>query len=136
MNKIDLACIIDDDPIYLFGIRKMMEIADLCNGFLIYNNGLEAIKALKPLLTDDEDFPEVILLDLNMPIMDGWQFLDEIIKVPTNKKVIIYIISSSIDPIDLKRAKEYSVVSSYLIKPVTINDLKGIFQNIEKDKLN
>tara|TARA_R110002096_G_scaffold126532_2_gene273530 strand:+ start:19081 stop:19479 length:399 start_codon:yes stop_codon:yes gene_type:complete len=130
MKSIDLACIIDDDPIYLFGIQKMMKVAELCRGFLIYHNGLEAFNALKPMLEDDKNFPEIILLDLNMPIMDGWQFLDKITRIPTQKKVTIYIISSSIDPVDMDRAKRYSVVSSYIIKPVKMGDLKNIFSEL------
>lgn len=130
MKTIDLACIIDDDPIYLFGIKKMMEVGHLCKGFMIYNNGLEALNALKPMLGNDENFPEIILLDLNMPIMDGWQFLDEIIKIPTTKKVLIYIVSSSIDPLDLKKAKQYSIVNNYLVKPVTLADLTKVVHGI------
>ncbi len=131
MKTIDLACIIDDDPIYLFGIKKMMEVGHLCKGFMVYNNGLEALNALKPMLSNDEDFPQIILLDLNMPIMDGWQFLDEIVKIPTSKKVTIYIVSSSIDPMDLKKAKQYSVVTNYLIKPMTIANLEKVVNSIE-----
>lgn len=130
MKKIDLACIIDDDPIYLFGIKKMMEVAEMCNGFLIYNNGLDALNALKPLLAYKENFPEVILLDLNMPIMDGWQFLEEITKIPTVQKIFIYIVSSSIDPADIQRAQQYSVVNNYVIKPVTMNGLKEILSDL------
>lgn len=126
MKKIDLACIIDDDPIFIFGAKRIMEIADFCNGYLIYHNGKEAIDALSSLISNNQSLPEVILLDINMPVMDGWQFLDEFIKIDPPKEITIYIISSSIDPSDVQRAKSYERVSKYLIKPITVDKLRTI----------
>lgn len=126
MKKIDLACIIDDDPIFIFGAKRIMEIADFCNGYLIYHNGKEALDALSSLISNNQSLPEVILLDINMPVMDGWQFLDEFIKIDPPKEITIYIISSSIDPSDVQRAKSYERVSKYLIKPITVDKLRSI----------
>jgi CheY-like chemotaxis protein len=104
MSKIDIACIIDDDPIYVFGAKRMMELADFCNSY-------------------------IILLDINMPIMDGWQFLDEFVKIESHKLITIYIVSSSIDPQDIKRAKKYQNISNYIVKPITIKKLKTIMRD-------
>lgn len=123
MKKIDIACIIDDDPIFIFGVKKVMQLADVCNNFLIYRNGKEALDALTALISDGKKLPDVILLDLNMPILDGWQFLDEFIKVPVSKKVTIYIVSSSVDPEDVLKAKSYNIVNNYIIKPITMKKL-------------
>ena len=87
MKKIDLACIIDDDPIFVFGIKKMMELSEFCNGFIVYKNGHEALNNLKAIVSSGGKIPDVILLDLNMPILDGWQFLEEFTKVPCPKKI-------------------------------------------------
>lgn len=130
MKKIDIACIVDDDPIFVFGAKRVMELSNFCKGFMVFNNGRDALDSLAPVIKSGENIPDVILLDLNMPIMDGWQFLDEFIKIPTDKKVLIYIVSSSIDPADSEKAKEYQDVSNFIVKPITVDNLKSILQEI------
>lgn len=126
MKKIELACIIDDDPIYIFGTKRMMEIANYCEKFLVFENGKEAINGLASILSSNAKLPEVIFLDLNMPVMDGWDFLEEFGKIQAPQNVVIYILTSSIDPADTERAKQYSNVDSYLVKPLTLNKLKEL----------
>ncbi len=130
MKKIDIACVIDDDPIFVFGVKKVMQLADICTNFLIYRNGKEALDALTRLISNGGKLPDVILLDLNMPILDGWQFLDEFIKVPVPKKITVYIVSSSVDPKDVLRAKSYSIVNNYIIKPISMKKLIAAFAEI------
>ncbi|WP_178983528.1 response regulator [Winogradskyella helgolandensis] len=130
MTKIDVACIIDDDPIFIFGAKRMMELSEFCNSFMVFKNGQEALNNLKPIMNTGEVLPDVILLDINMPIMDGWEFLDEFIKIKSHKMVTIYIVSSSINPIDLNRAKRYENVSNYILKPISLNSLKGILEEV------
>ncbi|NRR91086.1 response regulator [Winogradskyella undariae] len=130
MNKIDVACIIDDDPIFIFGAKRMMQLSNFCNSFMVFKNGQEAINNLKPIMNSDEAIPNVILLDINMPIMDGWQFLDEFIKIESHKSITIYIVSSSIDPVDLNRAKRYDNIKNYIIKPISFKKLESILQDV------
>ena len=92
MKEVDLACIIDDDPIFVFGVKKIMEIIGFSKSLMVFRNGEEALNNLKAIISANEKLPDVILLDLNMPILDGWQFLDEFVKVPCEKKIIIYIV--------------------------------------------
>ena len=63
-----------------------------------------------------------------MPIMDGWEFLEELSKIPSNKlkKTTIYIISSSVDPRDLEKVKNYKAVNNYILKPITPTDLETV----------
>lgn len=120
MKKIKLACIIDDDTIYVYGVKKLMKIVDFCENTLVFKNGKEAIKYLKPVIEQGEGIPDVILLDINMPVMDGWQFLDEFVKIkPKTKEITIYMVSSSVDPEDVNKVKDYADVSDYIIKPIT-----------------
>lgn len=127
MKKIDIACIIDDDPIFIFGTKKIMELANFCESFMVFHNGEEALNTLKPIIeAGEESMPDVILLDLNMPIMDGWEFLDEFIRIPTHKQIVIYIVTSSINPADVERAKSYDKVSNYLVKPISAENLHEI----------
>lgn len=129
MKKIELACIVDDDSIYVFGLKKLIEMHDFCDNILVFKNGQEAIKYLTPVITSSESLPDVILLDINMPVMDGWDFLEEFIKLKPmmSKEVTIYMISSSIHSEDIERAKSYSEVSGYVIKPVKLEDIKMVF---------
>lgn len=130
MRKIDIACIIDDDPIFVFGMKKIIKLADFSQSLMIFKNGQEALVNLKPIMVSGENIPEVILLDLNMPIMDGWQFLDEFVKIECPKKIYIYIVSSSIDPADQQRMKSYENISNFIVKPITVEALKNISSQV------
>ena len=125
MRKISKSFIIDDDPIFVFGTKKVMKEVDFCDDILVYHNGEEAINGLKSMVKRGEQLPNLIFLDLNMPIMDGWDFLDDFIAIPNHnrKDVFVYIISSSIDANDFIRARNYEIVNNYILKPVTPEDL-------------
>lgn len=126
MKKIDLACIIDDDPVFVFGAKKIMELGNISKSFMVFPNGAKAIDALKPMIIANQKLPDFILLDINMPVMDGWEFLDELVKIPCKKEITIYIVTSSIDPADMDKAKTYTSVTNYLIKPITTDKLQQV----------
>lgn len=118
--------IIDDDDLYVFICRKMLNKLGLEN-YLIesFPNGKAGLDSIKN--RDEKDLlPSLILLDINMPIMNGWDFLDEINpylkKLPEN--LTIAILSSSVEPSDREKALSYNEVSEYISKPVNIEDLK------------
>ena len=128
MKQIDIACIIDDDPIFVFGAQRLMKMSNFCKGFLIFHDGEQALNHLLPVLrgTVKSAIPDVILLDINMPILDGWQFLDGIITIEVVKEITIFIVTSSIDPRDKEKAETYSNVKNFIVKPITqdkLNDL-------------
>ena len=109
----------------------MMELSDFCNSFMIFKNGREAINALAPLLISGKNIPEIILLDINMPIMDGWEFLDEFTQIETHKLITIYVVSSSIDPADMNRVDNYKSVTNYIIKPISMEILRQIMLDMD-----
>lgn len=131
----ELACIIDDDKIYVNLVRKIIEIKKLSENLLIFKNGLEALEYFKIILTNmtEEKLPDIIFLDLNMPVMDGWEFLGEFMKIKNNfdKKITLYVVSSSIDPRDLERAKSFNLVTDYLIKPIELKKFEQMFERVE-----
>lgn len=131
-QKVELACIIDDDKIYVNLVKKIIEIKNLSENLLIFKNGLEALEYFKVILSNmsEEKLPDIIFLDLNMPVMDGWEFLGEFIKIKNNfdKKITLYVVSSSIDPRDLERAKSFNLVTDYLIKPIELKRFEQIFE--------
>ena len=130
MRKIKLTYLIDDDEIYIFTAKKLINKTDFSEEVKFFYNGKEALEAIKSKLYNEEELPEVILLDLNMPIMDGWQFLDEFIRIKTKKTIKVFIVSSSVNPVDLERAKTYNMVSNYTVKPISREKLKEITEEV------
>lgn len=129
---VELACIIDDDSVYVNLVKKIIETKKLCENLIVFNDGKQSIDYFEALLQnlDADNIPEIIFLDLNMPIMDGWEFLERFTKIKNKfgKVITLYVVSSSINPLDINRAKSLSSVEDYLIKPVNINELENIFK--------
>lgn len=127
--KIRSLYVIDDDKIYHFLLKNLLKQNNIDVKSVFFQNGQDAIDYL----SDDknsEDLPDLILLDVNMPIMNGWQFLEEYIKLKANfgKDPHIYMISSSNNEVDINKAREFSgVVKDYFLKPICKEDLHKIF---------
>lgn len=126
MKKIELACIIEDDPIHLYITRANIEAHGIVEKIIVFKNGKDAYYKLEEMSVNGETLPQIIFLDLNMPIWDGWEFLAEFSKLQIQKEINIYILSSSNNEDDIERAKQYSLVKSYHIKPVTPTKIKEI----------
>lgn len=122
MRRINSIFIVDDDPITIFGIKKMLSLVVDCPKVETYGNGKEALSAIKELLGDGEPMPDVMFLDVNMPIMDGWQFLEEFTALPITQRIKINVITSSIDPYDQEKWAYYQSLCdhdiTYNSKPV------------------
>lgn len=122
--------VVDDDKIFHFIIKKLLVSNNINVEPEFFENGLLAIEGIKNKLDNQEKAPDLILLDINMPILDGWQFLEEfkLIKERIKKEIIIYIISSSDNTFDRNRAKDFKdEIKDYYLKPITIDGLKSIF---------
>lgn len=130
MRKIELACIIEDDPVHLFLTKKYIELSGYVEKILVCKNGKDAYDTLKALFVNCEKLPQIIFLDLNMPVWDGWQFLDEFTKIPVKQKITIYILTSSVHEEDIKRAETYSLTSNYLIKPINQEQMKTLLSEL------
>jgi CheY-like chemotaxis protein len=132
MNKVKTLGIVDDDKIYTFLVKKTIEQTNLVNTIKVFENGLDAINFLKKNAANQDTLPEILLLDLSMPIMDGWEFLEEYILLSPklDRKITIYIISSSISPYDIDKAKSISIVTDFIIKPISKEKLIEIFKNL------
>lgn len=131
MTTLKTLTIVDDDDIFVFLTTKIIEQTNLVDLIKVFGNGLDAINFLKENKNNVDALPDIILLDLSMPIMNGWQFLEEYNKLnPTiGKKITIYICSSSISPDDITRAKTISEVSDYIIKPITKDKLIDLIKD-------
>jgi len=125
-----LICIIDDDPIYQIITKKIIEKTDTKKTIISFSHGADAIAAFVTNLQNPTDLPDIILLDIDMPVMDGWDFMVsfERIKPMISKKIAVYIVSSSIADSDKEKAKTFKGISGYFSKPLTLKN----FLEIEK----
>jgi CheY-like chemotaxis protein len=133
MTKPFIICIVDDDAIYQFTARKTIEVHGLAKKILIFSDGEEALNFMIENVANAIDLPDIIFLDINMPIMDGFQFMEEYIKLKPNlkKKVTIYMVTSSVNAIDIERAKNISEISDYIIKPINPQQFKEVINALE-----
>ena len=135
MSNPFIICIIDDDEVYQFTVTKNIQSQQLAKKILVFSDGEEALNFLCANIGDNNAVPDVIFLDINMPIMDGWQFLEEYIRLKPRigKKVTLYMVSSSVDPADTQRAKQIEEASDYIIKPITPDQLKVIVNTLQEE---
>ncbi|MGV3509772.1 MAG: response regulator [Sphingobacteriaceae bacterium] len=113
--------IIDDDPIHQRIAQIMIAKHKLFDEFVSYTEAGEALEVLENNTDVTESLPDVILLDLNMPVIDGWGFLEKFDKIKTSlaKEIRIFIVSSSVDEKDISRSQSYSSVKGFISKPLT-----------------
>ena len=127
-----LLCV-DDDKITITLIKLVVGKAAFAKEIITKTNGKEALDYYVELANNPiiDDYPELIFLDLNMPVMNGWDFLDEFSRsyYEKFKKTKIVILSSSADPEEKAKAGTYPMIIGYLAKPLTIKALKSISLN-------
>lgn len=120
--------LIDEDATNNLIFRKLAASTKLAEDLEIYISALDALEYLNNCVKTSDTLPEIIFLDIRMPIMSGWEFLEEYqkIKASFNTEIKIFILSTSNNPNDFEKAKKYSDVKKYLVKPLSIKTLKGI----------
>jgi CheY-like chemotaxis protein len=121
--------LIDDDTTSNFLYARLIENNMITKKIKIFNYANIALDELKHLaLIDSMDFPDLILLDIQMPYMNGWQFIEEFQKFPEEvlKKCQLFMFSSSVDPKDMERSKTYKVVTGFISKPLTMSKLNNL----------
>ncbi len=130
-----MICIIDDDDVYQYTATKAIEEESIAKKILVFSEGEQAIQFLIDNMGNDDEIPDIIFLDIVMPVMDGWEFMEEYIKLKPRigKKITIYMVSSSVDVSDIERAKKIEEITDYIIKPITRSHLKIIVEDIMKE---
>lgn len=126
MDKLDCILLVDDDQVCNFLNENIIHLMD---GQLKVQTALNGQSALD-FLEENEGYPQLILLDLNMPVMDGFEFLNEFVKLPEKKRknIVIVILTSSDYEKDRERASKYNVVSGYVTKPLTQEKMVSIVE--------
>jgi CheY-like chemotaxis protein len=123
-KKYHTVMLIDDNEIDNLINQKMIEAASIAENIYTHTGAKSAIEFLRnmeKLEVADKVLPDVIFLDIDMPLMDGFQFLDEFEKLTNvaKKKCKIVMLTSSINPQDFNRSKKYENVRLYLNKPLS-----------------
>lgn len=129
-NKAISVLLVDDDEINNFISIKLIKKALLNTDIMACLNGKYAIEQLSDIQRKDpEKLPDYILLDINMPIMNGWEFLDEYKRLNLDPmgKSKIYIISSSVFSNDINKARSYPLVKDFISKPLNVEKIKELF---------
>ncbi|WP_442589140.1 response regulator [Pedobacter sp. AW31-3R] len=129
MKKVYL---IDDDDIFVFLTKKtILKVSDHVE-VEVFSDGYQAITHLNEIAGDKDALPDVIFLDLNMPVMDGWEFLAEYEQLYNSlaREIQLYIVSSSISPHEMERSANIPVVSAFIIKPLVKEKFLEILQGL------
>jgi CheY-like chemotaxis protein len=121
--SISTICIVDDDRVYQVTTKKMLERIAVTNNILVFSDGIEAFQYISEMVSDKDALPDVIFLDINMPFMNAWEFLEAYTHIQPQlaKPITIYVISSSISDTDIERAKKIEHVKDYYVKPISIH---------------
>lgn len=138
MNSSNSVYIIDDDSITIFGLRKLLMTLNSSLKIEEFKNGKQALDAIQQVINNnaEAELPKIIFLDLNMPVMDGWMFLDEFLRLSDKVAHIhIKIMTSSIDYRDQEKWQYYLQKTSnyidFITKPIHKLNLEGLTQNVE-----
>jgi two-component system chemotaxis response regulator CheY len=125
-----IIALVDDDKIFQLTASRTIISTRITDKVLQFENGEDALAFIKENVRDASRLPDYVFLDINMPFVDGWMFLDDYAELKSKlaKPITIYMVSSSIDPRDISRAKQNTNIAEYVIKPVTREKFMALIQ--------
>jgi CheY-like chemotaxis protein len=115
--------LIDDNYIDNFVTRKIIEASNFAENIVVVRSANEGLNSLR----DGQVKPDVIFLDIRMPLMSGFEFLEEYDKIDIDKKdVKIFMLSSSLDPTDMRKSIDNKYITQFIHKPLTQKALEAL----------
>ncbi len=125
MDNIEKVLLVEDDKVEVLKFKRVLKQLNIKNNFSISKNGEEALSYLE---NEEKELPDLILLDLNMPRMDGFEFL-EAIRNTVYEKIPVIILTTSNSDQDIEKSKEYKI-KGYVVKPIRYEDYKAEIKKI------
>lgn len=118
MPNLKTIAVVDDDPIYIQALKNLFTSWKISNPILFFENGKEAIDFIR--VKEASALPDILLLDLNMPVMNGWAFMEKFAAMAPQlgKNISIYLVTSSIWEEDSKRAEKNPYLKELIVKPI------------------
>ncbi len=131
----NLLWVIDDDPFLTFAVKSKFNRFNAFDTIENFENGKEGFEELSLRLKNEQRLPDIILLDINMPVMNGWEFLDEVSHEPELFQACqVYIFSSSSSQKDKMKASEYPI-AGYILKPISDEKIMHLIENLNNKEL-
>jgi len=124
MVKFEKLFIVDDDELFVYIAKNLLKELKVAKSIIDFPDGEDALKFFQD--NHFKEFPDVIILDINMKRMNGWEFLDALRSLKISETIKIYISSSSIDPHDLERAKLNPYVNAFISKPLSLTKINDV----------
>lgn len=124
--------IIDDDNVFHLNTKVLIEERNKHDRIISFYDGKEAIKFFENNKAQNNELPDIILLELYLPVMDGWEFLEEFLPLRSeiDKDISIYIVSSSVNMHDFQRAYNINAIKKYIIKPLRVSEIEYIIEDV------
>lgn len=134
MRKLERVMLIDDDVNTNFYNKILLEQSNLVEDIVIFQQAMEALAYLK----NDGQNVSLILLDINMPVMNGWEFLEAYEKLDTKLKetLVVVMLTSSVNKEDHERASKIKSIKRFLSKPISPEDINDLVGLLEADTAN
>ncbi len=128
--KLNCILLVEDDDTTNFYNQFLIENLDLAEHVAVTSNGQEALEYLKLAGNGEATTPDLILLDINMPVMNGFEFIEEYENLPNDwkSKILVVMLTTSLHPNDVARAQEHPSIREYFFKPLLKDKLGALVE--------
>jgi len=133
MEKLKFFVMVEDDPVTNIFHEIILKEADVCEEYRFYESPVEALEFFrKEVKSGNVIVPSILFLDINMPEISGWEFLDELLNLKIDDVPVVIMLTTSLSSSDKEKAKGYDVIEDFCNKPLTVEFLKDLVDKINK----